>query len=321
MLYEDGEFSSQLIFTRFFPLNDDQSIPFSTTVDSNGKNAIIGGAGPFDFSGVTDISAVDITVQLDNAAASEFTIDLSAAVAQAAVTVAELVVALDAAFLAEGILLDASTEAVTGRLFIETSDTSDPPDYVQIYGEAAELAMIGQGFGMKCVKSDTMKSIGFSLNMKDQATRTTTTGNDKDVDLITDGYVKGGNLTLVEAAEDWEEIALLTGATYDESVAGAETVEDGDYSTEKIYFCMEVFYAIFSEGENKIGNLIEYVKVFIRSAMGQAGDETREANWSDQNFSVVATGYKNPDTGARAPWRKRSKVSITAYAALDVENV
>lgn len=322
MIRASAKYSFGLAFSRFIPLNDDLSIPFSTTVDPYGKNAIIGGAGPFDFSGVAAIAAVDIVIQIDNEDPVTSTIDLSGAVSQSAVTVAELVSALDVMFGLESLSLDASAEAVTGRLKIVSTDTADPPDYIQIYDEAAEIAMIGQGFGMKFVKTDTLKSIGDTPILKDEETFTTTDANALDTEVITDGYRKGATIEIIDSAEDWELLALIESGTYDDSVSGAEEYESPTSEDIKVYFYIESFYEVYQKGTNKKADLVGYVKLSYRSCKGQVGAGTHELGFADGNYTVTCTSYRDPDNTDNVygdTWRRN--LTKVAYDALDVYNV
>ena len=317
---ESSRYSFGLKFTRFMPLNDDQTSPLSSAVDAAADDEIIGGAGPFDFSAVDDDSAVPITVKLDNADAVVSTIDVSGAVSQSAVTVDELVTALDAMFLAESLLLDASAQAGTGRLKIVSSDTADPPDYIQIYGQAAEIAMLGQGLGVKFIKTDTLKSMGDAPILKDSETFTTTDANGLDTEVITDGYKKGATLTIIDSAEDWELLELLEGGTYDDSVAGAESYDAPTSENTKKYFLIEAFYTVYEEGTNKKADIVGYVRKLIRTARGQVDAQTHELGFADGNYTCVATSYKNA-AGALFGDTKKHNLTVTAWEALDVYNV
>ena len=70
MLKVDGKYNFGIVFARIMALNDDLTIPEN--------DMIVGGAGPFDFSGVSAIAAVPLKVKLDNAAVQSLTVDLSA---------------------------------------------------------------------------------------------------------------------------------------------------------------------------------------------------------------------------------------------------
>ena len=315
MIRSEAKYSFGLVFARFMALNDDLTIPV--------PSRIIGGAGPFDFSDCDDTTAIEFTVKIDAETAVDFTIDLSTAVGsvdEAAVTVAELIIALDAAFLAESLLLDASAEAVTGRLNIVTTDTADVPDYIQIYGEGAEISMLGQGFGLKFLKTDTLKSIGDTPILKESETFSTTDANALDTEVVTDGYRKGTELAIVDAAEDWELLALIEGGTYDDSVSGAEDYDTPTSEDDKIYFYIEAFYSVYEEGTNKKADLVGYVKLLYRSCKGEAGASTHELGFADGNYSATCTSYKD-ESDVKYGDTKKSNLTVSAYTALDVYNV
>ncbi len=77
-----------LEFVWLMALNDDQTIPR--------PDRLIGGAGPFDFSGVADASAVELITKLDNGDEETVTLDLSGAEDSKKVTAAEIVGAINA---------------------------------------------------------------------------------------------------------------------------------------------------------------------------------------------------------------------------------
>jgi len=196
-LKKNARYAFGLHYLRLRAVNDDLSIP---TADN-----IVGGAGPFDYSGVDSIAAVPMTIKIDDAAAVDVDIDLAAAVDETAVTVDELVTALTAAFTAGTIALTAEKDVTSGRLVIAHATAT----VLQVYGEAAELAMIGQGFGVKLLVSDTMQSFSQSPVRKEGERITTTDAWGFDTEVITDGYYKGFTANLVDTAEDWEMLGLL----------------------------------------------------------------------------------------------------------------
>src|SRR5690554_920685 len=208
MLKDVARYGFGLKFARFMALNDDKTIP---RVDR-----MVAGVGPFDFSGVEDISDVVATVKIDNGLEVDLSIDLAAASIQSAVTAEEYVDALNVALLAASLDLEATVAPGTGRVTLQTTLTSDLPGTVQFYGEGAKLAKFGQGFGLKFIKSDTLKSLGDTPTQKDQEEFTTTDANGLDTEIITDGYRKGFSASIVDAAEDFELLALIEGGSYDE---------------------------------------------------------------------------------------------------------
>src|SRR5690606_28769853 len=85
--------------------------------------------------------------------------------------------------------LDAPVDA-NGRITIATTLTSDEPTWVQVYGYGAQVTMFGQGFGLKFVKSDTLRTLTSAPVAKEEETFTTTDADGIDTEVITDGYRK-----------------------------------------------------------------------------------------------------------------------------------
>lgn len=310
MLGANAKYDFGLKMTLFIPLNDDLTQPTASR--------IIGGAGPFDFSGVTNIAAVPLTVKIDTDDAESLTVNLSGASSQSAVTVDELVSALDTTFTNGSIELDASKSAVDdNRLKIETTNTASPPTRIQIYGECAEIAMIGRGFGLKILKSDTLKSIGASPILKDEENFSTTDANGIDTEVLSDGYRKGANLSIVDAAADWELLSLLEGGTYDDT---AGTYEAPTSESIKKYFSIEAYYTQYSEGTNKEADLVGYVKSEWRTCKGVVGDKTHERGFADGNYTVSCTSYTDEDGDLNGDV-KLTSLTTAAYTALDLENL
>ena len=77
-LKKNARYAFGLNYLRVRPLNADLSQPEA--------NNLIGGAGPFDFSGASSAAAVPFVVKIDGGEEKDLTADLSAAVAIAAVT-------------------------------------------------------------------------------------------------------------------------------------------------------------------------------------------------------------------------------------------
>jgi len=310
MIRTSARYGFGLEAVRIQPLNDDLTIPVPLR--------IIGGAGPFDFSDVDDISAVDITVKLDNEDAEELTVDLSGAVSDAAVTVAELVLALDVTFGAAALELDASLSvADDSRLKIETTDTDTTPDYVQIYEECAEIAMLGQGLGALFQKLDTGQSFAITPVRKDSEQITTTDAKGRDTEINTDDYLKGFTAVLTDTAHDWALRAVIEGGTLND--AGTD-FEFPTSESARIYFFAELFYAEYSSGEHLESDLVGYVKMLLRTMRGTLGDRSLERAWANWVYNITGTTYTNED-GDLLGAINEEKLTVSAYTALHVLTV
>lgn len=305
----NAKFGFGLVFARFLALNADLTIP---TV-----SRMIGGVGPFDFSGVDEATAVALKVKIDNDDVVDLTVDVSGAVDTSAVTVDELAGFLNTAFTGEGLDLSASEDSTSGRIKVENTNTADEPDYIQLYDEAAEIALFGQGFGLEFVKTDTLQSIGDTPTQKDEEQITITDAQGRDTEVLSDGYRKGFTATIVDTAEDWKLRALIEGGVYDEVEKTYEVPDSGD---NKLYFCVEAFYQQFTEGTNKEADEAGFVKKFLRSCKGSIGDTSHERSFAQQNYNISGTAYKDED-GNLHPDTQLTFLTTAEYEALDVYNV
>ena len=302
-LKEDAKYEHGLTCILFQMRNDDQSeaLPDNT----------IGGVGPFDFSGVADPSAVPMSFKIDTGAVETIDLDFTTpAVADiAAVTVAEVIAAINAESPTN---ITASAEAVTGRLKIVASTGTR----FQVYGVAAELSMIGQGYGTRIVMTNTMENIDTSPNQKEDETHTVTDANGVDVEVIIPGYRKGVNGSWVDNANDFLIRRIFEGGTID-SVTGeysAPTV-----ATVKGAFIIEFYTAFYLVGTNKKVDLNSYGRQRILSAIGSYGDRSYLNDFSKANYNYTATSPKV--AGVILPDSKELPLTVAEYTALQLESI
>jgi hypothetical protein len=291
------------------PHNPDGTIP---TV-----SRVLGGVGPFDFSKAVTPAAVTIKWKVDAGVEQADTIDLSAVGSISAVTLTELVAALVATTLTG---LTASKDATTNRLMLALT-TPGTAKWLQVYGEVAKYAGIGQGYGAKWIKLDTAQSLAEEPTLKADETKTKTDANGKDIEVIVDGYRKGAAYTLIDLAHDNNLRAAMTGGVYDDTTAGAETFEEPTIDSAKPTFFFEAYYAAYREGTNKQKDLVGYVKRLIRSAKcTSAKPATRQLDLAEWTYAITSTAYKN-ESGVILGDARDENLSITAFQALDLENV
>lgn len=277
----DARYNFGLSRTMLRALNDDLSRPE--------YNNIIGGAGPFDFSGVTSIAAVPISLKVNNSAVVNDTIDLSAALVPSAVTVDEFVTAFNDELFSGW---TASKDETTGRLKLVNSTTGA---YVQVYGEAARLAKIGQGKGVKAIKSDTMQTFTNTPTMKEDTTVTVTDANTKDTEVTKYGYKKGFTGSLVDTAEDFEILELVESGTLS---ADGKTYTDPDSTTKKVVFEIETYNPMYAAGSNIEDQIVAWEHKILRMCMGSVGEQTKEAGFGTRTYNITGTNYRPRVTGA-----------------------
>lgn len=298
------------VMSLFTPRNDDKTTPAADN--------IVGGIGPFDFSGFDDPTKIPFTVKIDSDKAVDLLVDISAAAAGvAAVTPAELAAALDVAFGTKVLDLDASVDA-NGRIKVATTLTTDVPTRIQIYGVGAKIAMFGQGFGMKIVKMDTEQTVTVSPIVKESETITTTDANGLDTELITDGHRKGSLVTIVDTADDWELLTLMKGGSIN---------ADGEYEAQLpgedvVSFIAEFYSQQLRKGTNNQGDHTGYTRYLHRNCKGSpSGDYTMERGWQNQNYTFTGVPYTDPSDDTMYADLAKAPLTVEEYEALDLANV
>jgi len=295
-------------FQRFLPLNDDKTVPSVTR--------ILGGAGPFDFSGAADPSAVPMTFKTDNGAEVEIDIDVATgygAVDESAVTVDELF----AAIMAEAPTnITASKDATTNRIKIALT-VPGTAVYLQVYGEAALIAMFGQGYGVKFVKSDTGQSFNVTPTMKESEELSIQDGNGKETSIITDSYKKGDTMEFVDTSIDNALKAMITGGVYN---ATTKQYDDPHSESTKSYFMVESYYALYNRGENHEADFAGYVKEAYYKVSGQVGGANHDRNINPITYSLTAVNYID-ELGVLHGSKYEKELTVTEYEALNLETV
>lgn len=305
----NARYSFGLDFFRAMRQNDDLTNPT--------PDRIVGGIGPFDFSGYATPAAIPLTIKFDNHTAVTVNVNLTVGVADiSAVTVDELVARIIAAGLID-VTVSKEIVPLTNRIKFEYSGTDVVTD-MQVYGACANLCLIGQGFGCQFIKSDTLKSFGDSPTVKAGETITTTDAQGDDTDVLTDDQRKGFTAKVVDTvSDDWDLLALLEGGTYDPVT---KTYETPLSNARKIYFYAEVYYGQYAQGSNKEADLIGYVKKLFRSCVGSLGEQNHQRGFADGNYTVKGTAYKDENLN-RFSDAQRKELTVEDYLALDVYNV
>ncbi len=298
-----------LELARFMALNDDGTIPQ--------PDRLIGGVGPFDFSGSEDKSAVELITKLDAGDEETSALDLSDAVDIKKVTVAEVIAAINAASPTE---LSAALEPKTDRIMLVCTDGN--VKYVQVYGEAARLARFGQGWGLKFIKSAALKSIDVEPTVKESETITTTAANGQEASIVTRAYKKGVSGTIVDSEDNLELRAFIEGGTLklDGSVFGG-TYEDPTEDSEKPNFLIQAFYEVYREGLNEEGkDLVGYYLEEFRNCSGTFGSESHGRAFKDGNYAFIGTNYWD-ENGEKRPAKHGTMLSKESFEGYDIADV
>lgn len=278
-----------------------------------GNGRIVGGTGPFDFSGYATPAAVPLTFKFDNDAEATVNVNLTVGVVSlAAVTAAEVVARINAAAPADML---ASVEAGTDRVLIVYNGTDDP-EYIQTYGDMARMIRIGQGLGQRFVISDTIKSLAETPTKKDDETISEEPANGASIDIIIDGYKKGVTLKIVDVQTDYNLMELVENGNIDANGA----YHDPHSDTPKVYFEIEVYNPVYDEGPNKQAEITAWEQTVYLSCSGSVADRTKEKAIQLMNYDIVGTNYEDA-LGVRTGAVIRKRLSVAEFNALDFDNV
>lgn len=301
----DARYDYGIPFIRIRAINDDGSSP--------GVSNVIGGAGPFDYSGASAPAAIPITYKIDNATAVSSTIDLSGAADDEAVTAAEVAAAITAQVALAALAASVNSD---GRVKIALA-TPGTHTCLQVYGLAAELCNIGQGLGVKWIKIDTHESLAEKVTLKADTTKTVTDANGRDTEVIRAGYRKGAVYTLIDDASDSNLRVIMEGGTLNATTGAYEAPTD---ASPHYLFEVEAFTASYKKGSNKVGDLVGYKKQWIKSAQGSVGDSTKADDFDKKTYTITATSFKET-SGAISGDMVITPMTVAVYNALDVANV
>jgi hypothetical protein len=259
---------------------------------------------------------VAVTVKIDNAAAIDESLDLSAAAVPAAVTVAELVTAWSAIATATGVT--ASVDSETGRLKLAKTSVGSSK-FLQVSGEFARIAGFGYGYGAIIIPIDTQQSVGYEPVQKDSERLEILDSNAFGSAVITDPKRTGSTITLADTASDQLLKAVMTGASYDFT-----TGELGEPLAESVHptFTFEWYSAKYLKADNQEANLDGYLKrraqaCKVTALASVAGDR----NGQVKTYTIAATAYKDPVTKALTPDVLETPLTVEAFETLDVLNV
>ncbi len=292
-------------FMLVMPNNDDQSNPTPARV--------VGGVGPFNFSGAVAPAAVTLKWKIDGAAEQTDTVDLSSVGNINAVTVDELVAAVTATTPSG---LTASKETGTGRFKIVMT-TPGTTKFFQVYGEVAKYSRIGQGFTTKIVKSNTIKSFQVTPTQKAAESFTTMDANGGETEVKTPPKVKGFTAAAVDTARDPELRSIIEGGSYDPTTKKYEIPgPDAEGPT----FCIWGYTRLYAQTSSKEPDVIGYVEKFYRTCMGSVGQDQMQRAFTDGNYSIEGTAYVDESVNKFGPGTE-TELTKAQYAALNLLNV
>ncbi len=292
-------------YLKAIPINPDGSanLPYPGKTET----ACFSKMPTFDFTGAA--SSPELTIKINDGAEETKTVDLSGVADDSAITGAELASAITTSS------FTGVTVAVDSRGYVKISVSAGTPetDYLQVYNECAEYAGFGGGHGVKFLHFDTQESFAVANNLVEKQEIEKKTVNDDSFSVYKDGYVKGRDATLVDAATDYAAKALFEGGTW---VSPHYTPPKSD--SVKTPVSIETRTYLYLKGESPEEG---YHKVTIDRLLyctpAPGNGSTGDRNLQSQNFTFTAIEYNIPDTTLRLPTSYETVLTRSEYAALN----
>lgn len=294
------------------PLNYDLTVPW--------PDRVVGGPGPFDFSGYATPAAVPLSIRFDTETVMTFNLNVSGipGVVLTAVTAAQLAVLINAAGFTDVL---ATVEAVTGYLMIEDTSTGAAHTFVQVYGAAAELSLIGQGKGCKFIIIDTTETLEISPDIQAGEKLELEDANALKTWIFTDSKRLGWKGTWTDTACDPYVKRILQGGSYTVDPITGLGVYVAPLDTEaKTYFWMMTFQSCYARGANAKSDFLWYLWSKYWKGVADLGSETQGKSWVKVPYTLTGMAPKT-SAGVAYGDTEEEELSKADFETLDVANL
>jgi len=292
------------------PATPARNLGFTGTIDSD--------SAPF------TTNAVDLTIKIDAGVEETQSIDFvaNAPADTAAVTVAEAVIAINAAGFTD---ITASVDSGTGRLLIAYSGAGTP-QYLQVYGEGADVFDFGQGqslgggnLGTKIIAHfNNAKGLTDALNLKDAEEVENEAGDGTLVTVWKSPKVKGANLVYTAIDQDNEFTHMIMGGSYNATTG--EFIMPTVIQSRMPSITVEAYIPQYDKGFHKEGDTAGYTHKIFPIVAGSRGDEANEANaLAEGIYNLTALQYNFG--GTLNGHMSQEDITSEEYDAVDIENL
>jgi len=294
------------------PLSPDRILGFYGTVDLSDYS--IGGHDAY------------LGVKIDNNAEQVFEVDWTGAVDYTAVTVQEMVDAINAAGFLD---ITASIDVITTRLLIAYTGTGTP-DFLQVFSVdthpnfAAELDFgQGQEFGGEGAiyyeAFDNTRTINLPKNIKDAEEIENEAGSGDFIAVTIPAIIKGYNPVITIKDDDYEIKQLIQGGEW---TAGTSTYTPPLTSqTESPIFSVIMFSPKYGKGSHHREDEDGWLRKDIFSITGYEADVTYETKALQEiSYNCKATEWQNEDDETQ-PYYEDNTLTPDEYDSLHVEEI
>jgi len=294
------------------PASPDRVLGFYDTVDLSAYTA--GGNDAY------------LGIKIDAAAEDVQEVDWTAALDDEAVTVLEMVTAINLAGFTD---ITASVDVQTDRLLITYTGAGDPT-FLQVFSVnthpdfAAELDFgNGQEFGGEGLiyyeAFDNARSIGLPKNIKDSEEIENESGDGTLISVIVPAILKGYDPVITCTDNDYRIKQLIQGGIWTELTSTYTPPLSSQ--TRKPIFSIHLFAPIYNKGTNQREDEAGYLYKRINSITGLEGDGTFDTKTLQETlYNCKATEYEDENDVKQVFYVDHS-LSNDEFTALDVENI
>lgn len=286
---------------------------------------VLGFYNNVDLSGYSQPDAY-LGVKIDNNTEQYQEVDWTGAASYTAVTVQEMVDAINAAGFTD---ITASIDSATSRLLI-TYTGSGTATFLQVFSMdthpdfAADLDFgQGQTFGGKGAvyyeAFDNARSIGLPKNIKDVEEIENESGDGTLITVIIPAIIKGYNPVITCTDNDYEIKQLIQAGTWDSDTSTYTPPLSSQ--TKRPIFSVILFSPIYNKGSNQREDEEGYLMKRINSITGYETDETFETKTLKETaYNCKATEYENQND-VKQPYYTDQNLSPEEFDDLHVEDI
>jgi hypothetical protein len=254
------------------------------------------------------------------------TIDWTAAAVKSAVTVQEIVNAINAAGFSD---ITASVDTATSRLLVYYSGAGIC-NFLQVFSIdddptiAAELDFgQGQTFGGEGLiyyeAFDNTRTMNLAKRIKDAENIENEAGDGTFIEVTVGAIMKGYNPVITIKDDDYEIKHLIQGGTWTPSESKYKPPLTSQ--TEKPTFSIIFFSPLFDKGTHERENMAAYLRKDIYSMTGYEGDVTYETKTLQEIiYNCIASEWRN-ENGVTEEFYQDEVLTKDEFKALNVESI
>jgi len=290
---------------------------------------VLGFYGTVDLSEYSPQNDAYLGMKIDNNTEEYLEVDWSAAADMTAVTVAEMVTAINNAGGTGFTDITASVDTYTSRLLIQYTG-SGTVNFLQVFSVdthpdfAAQLDFgQGQEFGgeglMYYEAFDNTRTINLPKDIKDAEKIDNEAGDGTLIQVVSPAIVLGYNPVITIKDDDYPMKQLIQGGIW--TSATSTYTPPLSSQTDNPVFSVIMFSPKYSKGSHKREDMAGYLRKYIFSMTGYEGDVTYDTKTLQEIlYNCTATEWDD-ETGATQPYYEDNTLTEDEFNALYVDEI